>query len=120
MSAGWAVQQDQVMTRLIVLWEHPASALADEVEAMVRWQVEKVVSEHAIRGATVTRLEPVRDRSAWYGWLLELHLEAEEGAPDEVVVNSQVVSDMLAELRTLRLNPVALAANRSPAIAAPD
>jgi hypothetical protein len=113
-----SARQDQIMTRLIVLWEHPTHAAADEVEAMAHWQVEKIATEHAVRGVNITRLEPVRDRSAGYGWLLEVDLEAPRGMRREPVVDSPLVSALLADLRQLGLNPVAMAANRPPDLTA--
>jgi len=96
------------MPRLIVLWEHPATARPEEVDLWARGQVGKLAADAAVEKAVLTRLEQVPLGATWYGWLLELDVSASNELAD-----ARAFVDLLGELRQLRLHPLVLVAART-------
>ena len=100
--------------RLFIVCERPLQASADDGAQWIRAEAGKLLAAPGVESVTVTELQRAARAfpHAW-DWLLEIELGA--GTDPGALAESDVFTDLMSELRSLRLHPITAVADPASA-----
>jgi hypothetical protein len=95
------------MGRLFLLWECPPGLSLDDAHAWAQRQAWAVRQGKSVESAELLRLRSAgRDHPLWHNWMLILRLS--DGGLDAPIEHEPRLRELVSELRSLGMRPVAL------------
>jgi hypothetical protein len=100
--------------RVLIIFELPMQASADDGAQWIRAEAGKLLAAPGVESLTVTELRRAARAfpHAW-DWLIEIELGV--GADVLSLAESDVFTDLMSELRSLRLHPITAVADPASA-----